>query len=350
MRSMMKRVILGTAPLRVTSLSWRRPIVVASVVGGLTGLALWFGEPAAAFPLAVGSLFTGLGGISEAPGHRWRIMLWTGLWVGLAAILGGFMSNVGVAELAVVALVAAACGFAGTLGPRGVLVGVLTLVTYAIYAGTPDTGIGSLESGALVGLGALIQMAALLIPVLLRNRQLLRGREDDLPSMRARIRAHAQRRDDFARHGARLAVAMVIASAIGHTSDWPHQYWIPMTVAWLSRPDTSGMATRVLSRVAGTILGTALAIVIIDGLGISGYGLAIAVGLGSLVAVVYLAVDYTIAVAGITVIVMALLSLLGEPIAETAPSRIASTLVAAVIVVLASAALPSTSARHAVFG
>ena len=168
--------------------------------------------------------------------------------------------------------------------------------------------------------------------------------------MRARIRAHAQRRDDFARHGARLAVAMVIASAIGHTSDWPHQYWIPMTVAWLSRPDTSGMATRVLSRVAGTILGTALAIVIIDGLGISGYGLAIAVGLGSLVAVVYLAVDYTIAVAGITVIVMALLSLLGEPIAETAPSRIASTLVAAVIVVLASAALPSTSARHAVFG
>ena len=349
MPAMMKKVLLGTAPITIGSLSWRRPIVVAVVTAALTAFAIWYGEPAMAFPLAIGSLFTGIGGIGEAPGHRWRIMLWTGLWVGLAAILGGFMSNIGLAELAVVAVLAAGCGFAGTLGSRGVIVGVLTLVTYAIFAGTPDTEVGSLEAGALVGLGALVQMAALLIPVLVRNRHLIRGREDDLPSMRSRIRAHAQRRDDFARHGARLAVAMVIASAIGHTSNWPHQYWIPMTVAWLSRPDTSGMATRVLSRVAGTIIGVALAVVLIDGLNINGYGIAVVVGVGALVMLVFLAADYTIAVAGITVIVMSLFSLIGEPVAETAPSRIASTLVAAVIVVLASAALPAKSARHAVF-
>ena len=87
------------APIRFREMEWRRTIVVASVVGNLTALAIWFGEPEAAFPLAVGSLFTGLGGIGEAPGHRWRIMLWTDLWVGLAAILGGLMSNVGLVEL-----------------------------------------------------------------------------------------------------------------------------------------------------------------------------------------------------------------------------------------------------------
>ena len=344
-----RKVILGTAPIRLSEMAWRRTIVVALVVGSLTALAIWFGRPEIAFPLAVGSLFTGLGGIGEAPGHRWRIMLWTGLWVGLASILGGLMSNVGVAELGVVAVVAAGCGFAGALGRRGALVGVLTLVTYAIYAGIPDTGSGTFESGALVGLGAMIQMAALLIPVLVRNRGLLRGREDDLPSIRARLRAHSQRRDDFLRHGVRLALAMVVASALGHTSNWPHQYWIPMTVAWLSRPDTTGMATRVLSRVAGTIVGVGLAIAIINVLGITSYGLAVVVALGAVVMLLFLATDYTLAVIGITVIVMALLSLMGEQIDQTAPSRIASTLVAGVIVVVASVSWPSKSARHAVF-
>ena len=344
-----RKVILGTAPIRFHEMAWRRTIVVASVVGSLTALAIWFGEPEAAFPLAVGSLFTGLGGIGEAPGHRWRIMLWTGLWVGLASILGGLMSNVGLAELGVGAIIGAGCGFAGALGRRGALVGVLTLVTYAIYAGIPDTGSGTFESGALVGLGAMIQMSALLIPVLVRNRGLLRGREDDLASVRARLRAHSQRRDDFLRHGVRLALAMVVASAIGHSSNWPHQYWIPMTVAWLSRPDTMGMATRVLSRVAGTIIGVALAITIINIFGVSGYGLAVVVTLGAVVMLLFLATDYTLAVIGITVIVMALLSLMGEQIDQTAPSRIASTLVAGVIVVVASVSWPSTSARHAVF-
>lgn len=344
-----RKVILGTAPIRFREMEWRRTIVVASVVGSLTALSIWFGEPEAAFPLAVGSLFTGLSGISEAPEHRWRVMLWTGLWVGLASILGGLMSNVGVAELAVVAVVGAGCGFAGALGRRGALVGVLTLVTYAIYAGIPDTGSGTFESGALVGLGAMIQMAALLIPVLVRNRRLLRGREDDLPSMRSRLKAHSQRRDDFLRHGVRLAAAMVVASAIGHSSNWPHQYWIPMTVAWLSRPDTMGMATRVLSRVAGTIVGVGLAIVIINVFEIRSYGLAVVIALAAVVMLLFLATDYTLAVTGITVIVMALMSLMGEQIDQAAPTRIGATLVAGVIVVVASVSWPSKSARHAVF-
>ncbi len=92
-----------------------------------------------------------------------------------------------------------------------------------------------------------------------------------------------------------------------------------------------------------------LAVVLIDGLNIDGYGIAVVVGVGALVMLVFLAADYTVAVAGITVIVMSLFSLICEPVADTAPSRIASTLVAAVIVVLASAALPAKSARHAVF-
>ena len=347
--SMLRKVLLGTAPIRVSALSWRRPIVVAVVTAVLVSLAIALQDPVASFSLAVGALFTGLGGINEAPGHRWRIMLWTGLWVSLAAIAGGLMSNIGAVELGAVAIVAAACGFAGAIGPRAMLVGVLALVVFAIYAGSPDTGKGAIEAGALVGLGGLIQMAALLAPVLVRNRGLLRGREEDLPSIRTRLMSHAQQRDDFARHGVRLAIAMTIATAIGHVSGWPHQYWIPMTVAWLSRPDTSGMSTRVLSRVAGTLIGTMVAIAIIDGLHVSGYGLAVVVGLGSLVLLVYIAADYTIAVIGITVVVLSLFSLAGETIGATAPSRIASTIVAAIIVVAVSAAWPSTSARKAVF-
>jgi len=33
-----------------------------------------------------------------------------------------------------------------------------------------------------------------------------------------------------------------------------HQYWIPMTVAWISKPDSTGTRVRVAQRVGGTAL------------------------------------------------------------------------------------------------
>ncbi len=43
MLAMMKKVLLGTAPITIGSLSWRRPIVVAVVTAALTALAIWYG-------------------------------------------------------------------------------------------------------------------------------------------------------------------------------------------------------------------------------------------------------------------------------------------------------------------
>ena len=65
------------------------------------------------------------------------------------------------------------------------------------------------------------------------------------------------------------------------------------------------------------------------------------VGLGSLVMLVYLTADYTIAVIGITLVVLALFTLIGEPIGASALYRVTSTLVAGVIVLLASTVWPS---------
>ena len=48
---------------------------------------------------------------------------------------------------------------------------------------------------------------------------------------------------------------MFVATAISELLAIPHAYWIPVTVAWITKPDHDGTVTRVIQRVIGTALG-----------------------------------------------------------------------------------------------
>ena len=145
------------------------------------------------------------------------------------------------------------------------------------------------------------------------------------PGVLVRLREHSATDDAFLRHGARLVVAMVVATAIADGIGWPHEYWIPMTVAWMARPDRSGTATRVVERILGTIAGILVAALVIDGLGQGMRSLVVIVGLGVFVSLAFLQANYPIAVIGLTTTVIALFVFLGDPVASTAPYRVAAT-------------------------
>jgi uncharacterized membrane protein YccC len=63
----------------------------------------------------------------------------------------------------------------------------------------------------------------------------------------------------FLRHAVRLAIVTPIAWTLGFTLFSAHEFWLPMTVAWIAKPDYVGSVSRILARVVGTILGTVLA-------------------------------------------------------------------------------------------
>ncbi len=66
-------------------------------------------------------------------------------------------------------------------------------------------------------------------------------------------------RSSACRHAIRLAVAATLASALARALRLPHDYWVPLTVLWLLRPDFGATFTRGVQRYAGTTAGAVLA-------------------------------------------------------------------------------------------
>jgi hypothetical protein len=67
---------------------------------------------------------------------------------------------------------------------------------------------------------------------------------------------------DRARFALLLSVAVVAATIIAHALDGPRGYWLPMTVAFVFRPDLGPVMRRAISRVIGTLAGVGIAAVV----------------------------------------------------------------------------------------
>lgn len=142
-----------------------------------------------------------------------------------------------------------------------------------------------------------------------------------LPDRGGRLRGHALR----------LACTYTIATAIAIALAVPHAYWIPMTVAWLMKPDLSLTIPRLVSRIVGTLAGVAIAtsaLLLVPGIGTS----VALVGLSATLVYAFLMANYAVATAGVTICVLALFELLRLPLDELTGVRIASTLLASGLV------------------
>ncbi|MFD8200976.1 FUSC family protein [Streptomyces sp. NPDC059701] len=138
-------------------------------------------------------------------------------------------------------------------------------------------------------------------------------------------------------YGLRAGLCFGAGAAVGqvlHQGHWygshQHWYWLPATVVFLVKPDLGPLVSRVLCRVAGTVLGAlgfaAFAAVLPRPEGL----VALVVLSGALVPVA--ARHFAAQTAVVTVLVLALVMTGGEP--QAALSRIAETLLACAIVLI----------------
>lgn len=151
--------------------------------------------------------------------------------------------------------------------------------------------------------------------------------------------------DLMLRHALRLTAAELVGTGLAIAMGFPHNYWIPMTLAWVLRPDLAGTAVRVTARIGGTVLGLVLAGVV---LGIFGFGtvpVLIVVFVSTVIIYAFIGPNYALCTAGVTAFVVAVFGLLGDPLIETLDLRLAGTLIAAVIAVAAVLALPARTTQ-----
>lgn len=317
---------------------WHRALPIALLTGVLAGACLLSGHVAQALPLALGCCFAGLTDVGLGIGRHWRSMTETALSLAAGATLGGLVSEWGDLVLIPAAVMAFGCGYVGRRGPIAATNGILALVLFAIFSGSPVSDLSAFTIGLSVLLGGL---AAMLLIVLLSPISAIgRHAATTTPAPAAPAPRRAGLHDPYTRHGLRLALVFVIATALGMHLGWPHEYWIPMTVAWISRPDRSGSAQKALERTLGTLLGVGICVALLGIIGVPDPITLVLLAVGSWVFVAFLRANYVIAVIGVTVLVISLLTLEGMDTRATGHWLALSTIVAGALVTIAALAWP----------
>ncbi len=160
------------------------------------------------------------------------------------------------------------------------------------------------------------------------------------------IGAFVHRRDPdslFKRHAIRVSGLMVVATAISQLDPLTHSYWIPLTVAWITKPDFAGTTTRVVERVLGTLIGVIASIVLINLIGTSIPFEVVMFSVGAMITLLFLVANYTLCTVGVTLWLMAVLDISSAP----TEGRVLQTLAAGLLVIGASRIWPTRTSSQA---
>jgi len=147
----------------------------------------------------------------------------------------------------------------------------------------------------------------------------------------------------FTRHAIRVSAVFVLATVIAELDPLNHSYWIPLTVAWITKPDFAGTTLRVVERVLGTVLGVIASVLLIYLVG-SSIPLEIAMfAAGSMITVLFIVANYTLCTVGVTIWLMAVLDMGAAPTG----GRVVQTFAAGLLVIGASRLWPTRTSSHA---
>ena len=179
-----------------------------------------------ALSISMGMLFVSITDSADSRRVRLRVMLWATLWISVGVLLGGLVSEFSLAHVALALVIALACGYAGALGPRGGLIGVLTLVLFAFYAGAAVVVDIALLDTVYFVIGGLITIAVNLLFTPPRR----------LGAVRTSI-AHAYRelQDAAGRRGLELAAPTVAAAVMSARTVVDHEGCVGASATWANQ-------------------------------------------------------------------------------------------------------------------
>lgn len=489
-------------------LTWTAAVRAAVMVTAVALAALATDRVGLAVAPIVALLFIAVTEPLDTEGRRLVSLLWATWWISLGVLIGSLVADAPVIHVLVAAAMAAATGFAGALGPRAAMNGVLTLVVFVIWAGSPADYDAKLTDSIGFALGALAMTAVIMAPALagrarsprlatarlllalgragddtmtgiasanhaLREQQLVdiisrerlseparawanrlatdahrlriglfglvatdaadarviidaaqplcrllsrclvrpwRSRRDlaaiettrrhlagvprrdgdelerqagdeviaSLDALTAeivgpwpafsprttgatagraapishrqriragaqRMRSHVHRSDPLLRHALRLAATITIATVVARLLDLPHSYWLPLTVAWVSKPTLADTTTKVAARTIGTILGVLAAATLIEVIGPPDWIQALVLGIASALVLAFMVPNYTITVIGMTTFVFVLFNLAGDQLTSSFASRALATVLGSALVYIAAMTWPTRS-------
>lgn len=153
----------------IVEVDWAPVSLVAALRCGACTLVLLVyavdrDKVSALVPASIGILFVCLVDPLATEGTRVRMMAWFTVWAMLGAWAGGVVSESLVASLVVGVIVAVAAGYAGAAGPMAQMIGLLTLVLFAVFDGTPTAMHAAVVDALVLGAGAVAAGTVIALP------------------------------------------------------------------------------------------------------------------------------------------------------------------------------------------
>jgi hypothetical protein len=295
------------------------------------------GYPRQGMMVAAGAFSVGFGSFQQLGTSRKLPMLAATAGMCVSSWIGTLGGLSGTASVVLGALWGMVYALTWTRGPAASWIALQCLIWLLISSAYPASGARALTRGSFVLGGGLLQMVIVSTAWRFGGSAALAPVAGDVraaePALAARTPGPG-RWWDALRVGASLALAMALARGLSLASG----YWIPMTVAIVTRPELHQTFQRGMARVVGTLAGAALATLIALLLRPLPAVLAGLTLLFAAACYLLVYVNYATFAACLTSYVVFLLALAGAPEAATIVHRIVNTLLGGTIAGLGHAA------------
>lgn len=324
---------------------WAHALAAGIGMGGPVLIGAVTGHVEAGLVASLGGLMmSGVGTLRDAREQAIELAL-AAIPAALATIAASLLAQRGVAEDVAIVLLAALAALAGGYSREAAIVTTRFVLFLLVAGGAVGNAPNDAHPVLLVAGGALLSAAASLVLGAVARR--VRTTPNPAPHEAHATASHAQRRAHFRRalrtlagwqYTIRLAACLAIAAILAHA--WPghHMYWVALTVALLAERAIEPLPVKVTQRALGTLVGVVIAHFVFAGT-LPAAWLAMVVGVLAAGRALLRTRNYLAYTVIMTPLVIALLDAGRPPDWGVLGDRALATLLGALLVLAANAAL-----------
>jgi hypothetical protein len=314
------------------------PCAVALAISVVAGLVSR--HPASGMIMAGGAMAIGFGSFQTIGRSRTAAMVAGTIGIALSSVVASVLSVTPAGVIATAVLAGFGAGLLTALGPGVSWIGLQCAIAAIVSSGYPSFGLPTLERGALIVLGGLLQTLVVIFFRRLHSHFEAPSKEDPYEGRRPAVRLLRENlrwSSPAFRYGIHLALTLAAAALAARVFAVSNGYWVPMTALLVLKPDVHQTLGRSVARILGTVLGAGIATLLAVWLHPNPGLLAGFVALFGWLCFSLATVNYGLFSACITAYIAFLLAFTGQPTSNIAIHRIANTLMGGSIALVAYA-------------
>ncbi len=284
--------------------------IIASLAAGLLT-----GHPAGGMVAAGGAMTVGFGSFQWLGQSRVAPMLWATGGMAISAVAGSLVGHAGPGFILNAAAAGLGAGLLLALGPGASWIGQQCAIVALVASGYPVGWEIAVSRALLILVGGSLQTLVMIGFWRWRHSQAVPpDGVDPFTGVAPALRTlwTSLRTPTNARHYAfRQAITLAVAAEVEHHTGLPNGYWVPMTALLVLRPAFQPTFQRGVLRVAGTIVGAALATLLVRTLHLNEVTTAMLIALFAWLAYALLNVNYGLFAIFLTAYIVFLLDFAG---------------------------------------